>query len=50
VCDRLLRSSEAPRQELFRAWRKVKITTWTHKINGLPENDFMLAAEIDQPN
>jgi 4a-hydroxytetrahydrobiopterin dehydratase len=24
------------------------ITTWTHKINGLTESDFVLAAKIDQ--
>jgi pterin 4 alpha carbinolamine dehydratase len=24
------------------------ITTWTHKINGLTESDFILAAKIDQ--
>ena len=30
------------------AWGKVDITTWTHKINGLTESDFVLAAKIDQ--
>ncbi len=30
------------------AWGKVAITTWTHKINGLTESDFILAAKIDQ--
>jgi 4a-hydroxytetrahydrobiopterin dehydratase len=30
------------------AWGKVEIMTWTHKINGLTENDFILAAKIDQ--
>jgi 4a-hydroxytetrahydrobiopterin dehydratase len=34
--------------DLFLAWGKVEITTWTHKINGLTENDFILAAKIDQ--
>jgi len=27
---------------------KVKIQTYTHKINGLHENDFILAAKIDK--
>jgi len=27
---------------------KATITLWTHKINGLHENDFILAAKIDQ--
>jgi len=30
------------------AWGKVDITTWTHKINGLKESDFVLAAKIDK--
>ncbi len=30
------------------AWGKVEVTTWTHKINGLTESDFILAAKIDQ--
>jgi len=29
------------------AWGKVNITIWTHKINGLTESDFILAAKID---
>ena len=30
------------------AWGKVGITSWTHKINGLTESDFILAAKIDR--
>jgi 4a-hydroxytetrahydrobiopterin dehydratase len=30
------------------AWGKVEITTWTHKINGVTESDFIVAAKIDQ--
>lgn len=30
------------------AWGKVKITLWTHSINGLSENDFVLAAKCDE--
>lgn len=29
-------------------WGKVEITIFTHKINGLHENDFILAAKIDE--
>jgi len=29
-------------------YSKVSIVTWTHAINGLSENDFILAAKIDQ--
>ena len=30
------------------AWGKVKITIFTHKINGLAESDFILAAKIEK--
>jgi len=26
----------------------VELTLWTHAINGLHENDFILAAKIDE--
>ena len=29
-------------------WGKAEITIWTHKINGLTESDFVLAAKIDK--
>lgn len=29
------------------SWGKVHITIWTHKISGLTESDFILAAKID---
>jgi 4a-hydroxytetrahydrobiopterin dehydratase len=29
-------------------YRNVTIEIWTHAINGLSENDFILAAKIDQ--
>ncbi|MBM3182383.1 MAG: hypothetical protein FJZ86_18870, partial [Chloroflexi bacterium] len=28
-------------------WGKAEITIYTHKINGLTESDFILAAKID---
>ena len=28
-------------------WGRVDITIWTHKIDGLTESDFILAAKID---
>lgn len=31
-------------------WGKAEITIWTHKIDGLTESDFILAAKIDQLN
>ena len=29
-------------------WGKVDITIWTHSIQNLSKNDFILAAKIDQ--
>ncbi len=29
------------------SWGKVRLSLWTHKINGLTESDFVLAAKID---
>jgi 4a-hydroxytetrahydrobiopterin dehydratase len=29
-------------------WGKAAITIWTHKIDGLTESDFVLAAKIDK--
>ncbi len=34
--------------DIYLAWGKVEITLWTHKINGLTESDFVLAAKIDR--
>jgi len=40
--------AEGHHPDLFLAWGKVKITTWTHKIDGLTESDFILAAKCDK--
>jgi 4a-hydroxytetrahydrobiopterin dehydratase len=29
-------------------WGKVRLELWTHKIDGLTESDFVLAAKIDR--
>lgn len=29
-------------------WNRVDLTLWTHKIGGLHQNDFILAARIDR--
>lgn len=33
--------------DIYLAWGKVRVDIWTHKINGLTESDFILAAKID---
>jgi 4a-hydroxytetrahydrobiopterin dehydratase len=34
--------------DIYLSWGKVKVTIWTHKIEGLTESDFVLAAKIDK--
>jgi len=34
--------------DIYLAWGKVRLTVWTHKINGLTESDFIFAAKADE--
>ena len=34
--------------DILLSWGKVIIRLWTHKNNGLTENDFILAAKCDK--
>ena len=38
---------EGHHPDLYLTWGKVGVKTWTHKIDGLTESDFILAAKID---
>jgi len=38
---------EAHHPDLTLSWGKVVVKLWTHAIQGLSENDFILAAKID---
>jgi 4a-hydroxytetrahydrobiopterin dehydratase len=33
--------------DLLLTWGKVEVTLWTHKVDGLTESDFIMAAKID---
>jgi 4a-hydroxytetrahydrobiopterin dehydratase len=33
---------------LLTEWGKVRVTWWTHKIGGLHQNDFIMAARMDE--
>ncbi|MGH9790412.1 MAG: 4a-hydroxytetrahydrobiopterin dehydratase [Candidatus Acidiferrales bacterium] len=33
--------------DILLTWGRADITIWTHKIDGLTESDFILAAKID---
>ncbi len=39
---------EGHHPDIFLAWGKVRVTIWTHKVDGLTRNDFVLAAKIDR--
>jgi 4a-hydroxytetrahydrobiopterin dehydratase len=43
-----LAESEGHHPDIAVHWNKVDLVLWTHKIGGLHENDFILAAKIDR--
>ena len=43
-----LAETEGHHPDVKLSWGKVEISIWTHKIDGLTESDFILAAKIDQ--
>src|SRR5262245_14632958 len=43
-----LAEREQHHPDLHLAWGKVVVETWTHKIEGLHQNDFILAAKCDE--
>ena len=43
-----LAEAQGHHPDIYLAWGKVKLTVWTHKINGLTESDFVLAAKADR--
>lgn len=43
-----LAEAQGHHPDIYLAWGKVKLTIWTHKINGLTESDFIFAAKADQ--
>ena len=42
-----LAENQGHHPDIFLAWGKVKLTIWTHKIDGLTESDFIFAAKAD---
>lgn len=42
-----LAEEEGHHPDLFLSWGKVVVHLMTHKIDGLHDNDFILAAKID---
>jgi len=42
-----LAEAQGHHPDIYLAWGKVKLTLWTHKIDGLTESDFIFAAKTD---
>jgi 4a-hydroxytetrahydrobiopterin dehydratase len=40
--------SEGHHPDIHLAWGKVRVSIWTHKVDGLTESDFILAAKCDR--
>ena len=40
--------AEGHHPDLYVRWGEVRVYLWTHKINGLTESDFYMAAKIDR--
>lgn len=43
-----LAEEEGHHPELMLGWGHLDVQIWTHKIDGLTESDFVLAAKIDR--
>jgi 4a-hydroxytetrahydrobiopterin dehydratase len=44
----LLAQEEGHHPDMVISYAKAKIELWTHAVGGLSENDFILAAKIDE--
>jgi len=43
-----LAESEGHHPDIAVSWNKVTLTLWTHAIGGLSENDFIVAAKVNE--
>ena len=43
-----LAEAEGHHPDIYLSWGMVRVQIWTHKIDGLTESDFILAAKINQ--
>jgi 4a-hydroxytetrahydrobiopterin dehydratase len=43
-----LAEAEGHHPDIHLSWGRVRVTIWTHKIDGLTESDFILAAKIEE--
>ena len=45
-----LAESEGHHPDIHISWNRVMIELWTHAVNGLSENDFILASKVEELN
>ena len=43
-----LAESQGHHPDIHLGWGRVKLITWTHKIDGLHKNDFIFASKADE--
>ena len=43
-----LAEQEGHHPDIYLGYGKVKVLLWTHKIDGIHENDFIVAAKIEE--
>lgn len=43
-----LAEAQGHHPDLYLAWGKVRVSIWTHKIDGLTESDFVFAAKTER--
>lgn len=43
-----LAEAQGHHPDIYLSWGKVKLTIWTHKIDGLTESDFVFAAKVEE--
>jgi 4a-hydroxytetrahydrobiopterin dehydratase len=44
----LLAEAEGHHPDMFCSWNRVELAFWTHTVEGLSRNDFIMAAKIDR--
>ena len=44
----MIAESQKHHPDIYLTWGKVMVTLFTHKMDGLSENDFILADKIDE--
>jgi 4a-hydroxytetrahydrobiopterin dehydratase len=47
-CVGQLAEEQGHHPDVHLRWGEVRLEIWTHKINGLTESDFVLAAKADE--